>query len=106
MPCVVTLFGKKKVSMPQYTDWNVAMHSSITSFASEHPDITALLFSSHATFSRILDDPVGHGFHEANAAHKAGKGIWMDHLHPTSKMHGFIAKDMAEFLESVVQPGT
>jgi hypothetical protein len=87
--------------MPRYTGWNVALHSSITSFASEHSDITALLFSSHATFSRVLDDPVAHGFHEANAAYNAGKGIWMDDLHPTSKMHGFVAKDLAEFLGSL-----
>jgi len=87
--------------MPRYNDWNIALRSSSISFASGHVDATVLLFSSHATFSRVLDNPVGHDFHEADAARKGGKGIWMDHLHPTSKMHEVVAKDLAAFLESV-----
>jgi phospholipase/lecithinase/hemolysin len=74
----------------------------IISFASEYPESTTLIYSAHATFTRVLDDPVGHGFHEANAAREAGKGIWMDHLHPTSKMHDFVAKYLAAFLGTVV----
>jgi len=91
-------------SMPRYADWNAALRSSIASFASEHPDATALLFSSHATFTRVLDDPEGYGFHEKGAARKAGKGIWMDILHPTNKMHDIVAKDLATFLGTVTQP--
>lgn len=92
--------------MPRYNDWNVALRSSLTSFASGHADATVLLFSSHATFSRILDDPVAHDFHEADAARRGGKGIWMDHLHPTSKMHEFVAKDLGAYLGSVGKAGT
>jgi len=87
--------------IPRYNDWNIALRSSLSSFASGHADATILLFSSHATFSRVLDDPVGHDFPEVNAARKAGKGIWMDHLHPTSKMHQWVAKYLAAFLGSV-----
>jgi len=91
-------------STSRYADWNAALRSLIISFASEYPESTTLIYSAHATFTRVLDDPVGHGFHEANAAREAGKGIWMDHLHPTSKMHDFVAKDLAAFLGTVVKP--
>jgi hypothetical protein len=87
----------------RYADWNVALRSSIVSFASECSDATILMYSSHETFSRVLDDPVGHGFHEADAGSKAGKGIWMDHLHPTGKMHDFVARDLVAFLGTVVK---
>ena len=90
-------------SMPRYADWNAALRSSIVSFASQYADATVLLFSSHATLTRILDNPVEHGFHEANAASKAGKGIWMDHLHPTGKVHDIVAKDLTAFLGTVAR---
>jgi phospholipase/lecithinase/hemolysin len=90
-------------SMSRYADWNAALCSSITSFASEHPDATALLFSSNATFTRVLVDPEGHGFHDKDAARKPGKGIWMDFLHPTNKMHDIVAKDLAAFLGTVTK---
>lgn len=96
--------GKNNSLGTRYTGWNTALRSSVISFAAECPEATTLMFSSHMTFTRVLDDPVGHGFHEADAASKAGKGIWMDHLHPTSKMHDFVAKDLAAFLGTVVKP--
>jgi len=103
--CVVAQVaaGVKNSFKSRYADWNVALRSSIVSFVSECSDATILLYSSHETFSRVLDDPVGHGFHEADAGSKAGKGIWMDRLHPTSKMHDFVAKDLAAFLGTVVK---
>lgn len=88
--------------MPRYLEWNAALHSAITAFASGHSDVTALLFSSHATFTRILDSPVEYGFNNADAARKEGQGIWMDFLHPSSKMHDYIAKDLAAFLNTIV----
>jgi len=93
-------------SMSRYADWNAALGSSISSFASKFPEATTLMFSSHLTFTRVLDDPVGHGFHEEGAARKAGRGIWMDHLHPTSRMHDVVAKDLGKFLETVVNAGS
>lgn len=89
--------------MPRYRDWNTALLQSVESFASEHPDITALLFSSHATFTRILDDPVKHGFLEPEAEKTGGKGIWMDFLHPMGAVHDIVAKELGEFLGAVVQ---
>jgi phospholipase/lecithinase/hemolysin len=91
-------------TITKYTNWNAALRSSVASFSAEYPEATTLIFSSYATFTRVLDDPVGHGFHDQDAAYRAGKGIWMDHLHPTSKMHSCIAKDMAEFLGTVARP--
>lgn len=89
-------------TMPRYQEWNDGLKSSIAAFASSHPEVSALYFSSHQTFSRILDEPRQHGFTEEQAEKKMGRGIWADHLHPTSEMHDFVAKDLTSFLASVV----
>lgn len=89
-------------SMPRYQKWNDGLRSSVATFASNHAEVSALYFSSHKTFSRILDEPWQHGFTAHDAEKEAGKGIWADRLHPTSKMHDFVAKDLTSFLASVV----
>lgn len=91
-------------TISRYQNWNIALRSSSTLFSSSHVDATVLLYSSHTTFSHVLDDPVVHGFHEVDAARKQGKGIWVDHLHPTSKMHEIVAEDIVAFLASVESP--
>jgi len=84
------------LSLPRYDRWNIILRPSAKAFSSAHPAATVLLFSSHATFSRVLDDPVGHNFGAMEIRRKKGE-IWMDHLHPTSKMHNVVAKDLANF---------
>lgn len=88
-------------SMLRYQEWNNGLRSSVATFASRHTEVSALYFSSHMTFNHILDEPWQHGF-TTHDAEKAGRGIWADHLHPTSKMHDFLAKDLTSFLASVV----
>ena len=83
--------------LPRYDRWNTALQSYADGFSSAYPEATTLLFSSHATFTRVLDDPVGHDFGAREVRRKKGE-IWMDHLHPTSKMHGLVAKDLDSFL--------
>ncbi|THH20678.1 hypothetical protein EW146_g716 [Bondarzewia mesenterica] len=80
-----------------YKMWNYNLMETAKEFTLSHPDITALVFSSWDTFNRVLDDPVAFGFN-GDDGRKRGGGIWYDHLHPTSKMHGIIAKDVSEFL--------
>jgi hypothetical protein len=86
--------------LPRYDRWNIALQSSAEAFSSAHSAVTALLFSSHGTFTRVLDDPVGHNFGAKEARRKKGE-IWMDRLHPTSKMHSFVARDLVKFLGTV-----
>jgi len=88
------------LTLPRYDKWNIALRSSAEAFSSTHPAATVLLFSSHATFTRVLDDPVRHNFSATEVRRKKGE-IWMDRLHPTSKMHSFVAKDLAEFLGTI-----
>jgi len=80
-----------------YLNWNKSLSEMISEFTATHSDATALLFSTWETFTRILDDPVAHGFPKGDAR-RWGGSVWVDHLHPSSKVHDFIAKDVAIFL--------
>lgn len=80
-----------------YAKWNKSLANWISVFSSTHSDVTALLFSSYATFNSILDDPETYGF-DPQDKHKPSGTIWHDKTHPTSKVHDLIAKDMATFL--------
>lgn len=66
-------------------------------FAASHEGVTTSLFSPAQTFNRLLDDPLLYGF-DVN-----GATIWMDHIHPTSRVHDFLAADLAKFLEDIKQ---
>jgi len=82
-----------------YKDWNKALAETVRQFANAHypEEITAMIYSSYDTFTRVLDDPISYGF-TFEDVRKEGGGIWYDNLHPTSRMHDIIAADMAQFL--------
>ena len=79
------------------------LRESTSKFVTEHPDATVFIFSSWDLFTTVLDDPVQYGFKEEDRS-KNGGGIWVDRLHPTTKMHEIIAKGIVEYLKSV-SPG-
>lgn len=82
-----------------YKSWNSELRESIARFSTAHPEITTFFFSSWDTFTRVLDDPVSHGFKKDDVV-KNGGNIWVDHLHPSTKMHDWIAHDLSDLLIS------
>ncbi|KAF8206380.1 SGNH hydrolase-type esterase domain-containing protein [Mycena galopus ATCC 62051] len=82
-----------------YINWNTELKTTAAQFAEAHPDTTVMIYSSWDTFNALFDDPVSHGF-PAEDVGKAGKSMWVDYLHPTSKVHDFVARDMSAFLSS------
>jgi phospholipase/lecithinase/hemolysin len=93
--------GRSLKSGSSYEAFNTHLHFHARAFAAGHADATVMLFSSWSTFSRFLDNPVAYGFEQSDSR-KIGGAIWYDHLHPTSKAHDLVAKDLAEFVGSVV----
>jgi len=85
--------------MEQYQTWNATLEQELQQWAGTHSDVTAFLFSSWVTFSRVFDDPSAFGFHPDDIS-QAGGGIWMDRMRPTSAMHRVIADDLVLFLDA------
>ncbi|KAJ7717971.1 hypothetical protein B0H16DRAFT_1610024 [Mycena metata] len=80
-----------------YINWNTELKKAVAQFAVVHPDATVMIFSAFDTFDAIFNDPASHGFPVGDVS-KAGGSIWADHLHPTSRVHDFVARDVAAFL--------
>lgn len=88
--------GKKFV----FEEWNELLPKQASDFVGSHPGTTALVYSSYDTFVRVLDNPTEYGL-ESDDVSRHGGGIWCDHLHPTSKMHNEVAKDLLVFLSDI-----
>ena len=92
--------GRELQGGSSYEAFNFQLHIHARAFAAARADATVMLFSSWSTFSSFLDDPEAYGF-EGSDLRKIGGAIWYDHLHPTSKVHDVVAKDLAEFVGTV-----
>ena len=95
-----------KPNLPEtFRNWNKILRSQAEIFltAPINAGSTLLIYSSYALFDNILSNPEKYGFH-AQDVRKPGGAIWMDRLHPTSKMHEIIAGDIQEFLRSFPAP--
>lgn len=85
---------------PSTAVWNAALRAEAKNFSASHNEATVLIYSSWMTFTKVLDDPTAFGFAQEDVKKAAGS-IWVDRLHPTSKMHEIIAQDMTKLLSSV-----
>jgi len=84
-----------------YRKWNSLLHEQTKTFHAnpEHSDCTILMYSSYNIFTRVNEEPEKFGFPPGDVKRKGGS-MWMDHLHPTSKMHKVIADDLEGFLKA------
>ncbi|KLO08948.1 hypothetical protein SCHPADRAFT_908199 [Schizopora paradoxa] len=81
-----------------YKNWNALLHKHTKEFHTAHPKSTILMYSSYDLFTRVNQEPVKYGFAAKDVKRRRGP-MWMDHLHPTSKMHKVIADDIEAFLK-------
>lgn len=65
-----------------------------------HSNTSTFLYSSSAFFNGLLDNPTVFGF-DAGQGRKMGGYVWIDHIHPTSRVHDCLASDIASFLSNI-----
>lgn len=83
----------------RFSKYNEVLWSAVDTFRASHPDITTLKFSAYDTFTRLLDSPDQYGFTKQDAR-EPFMGIWMDLIHPTTRVHDILAREIAAFLEN------
>lgn len=83
----------------KYMRWNTLLSQYVAAFAAEHEHATTMAFSSHVVFSDIIKNPVKYGFQEDHARKFRGT-VWVDHIHPTSKVHRVVADSIVSFLRA------
>lgn len=81
-------------------NWNALLPTAIENFTAAHEDITTLFFSSTKAFEKLFDSPTLYGFDPADVREFGGP-MWVDHVHPTSRVHDFFANEFAEFINTV-----
>ena len=86
-----------------FEEWNDLLRVHASQFSEAHGEATFLIYSAWGTFTRVLNEPASYGFNPGDEK-KQGGSIWVDHIHPSSKMHEEIAKDMVSFLSGVQSP--
>ncbi|KAL4256589.1 SGNH hydrolase superfamily protein [Pleurotus pulmonarius] len=92
-------FRGKTASNKDYETWNKLLEDGAASFATANPDATVMIFSAWDLFHDVMDHPDKYGF----TAEKGGSGVGgflVDGLHPTSKMHNIIAREISVFLRA------
>jgi phospholipase/lecithinase/hemolysin len=72
----------------------------IQHLSAEYTDVSCFRYSSFKLMTNILDNPVEYGFEERDAR-KLGGGIWADHVHLTSAVHEWLARDIREYLTTL-----
>ena len=55
--CAIVSQTNTEVRAKGYVNWNIALHSGVSKFASEHSDATTMVFRVHELFHKALDSP-------------------------------------------------
>lgn len=79
--------------------WNAALALSIAALRQRHEDARVYSLDTHALFMDIFDNPEKHDFRAEHVGRAHGGAIWMDGLHPTSRVHEIIADEIQSLLE-------
>lgn len=66
----------------------------------EREGTSVLFFSSHECLSTILDDPAAYALSKADI-NKMDGSIWVDYVHPSSRVHDLLARDLSRFLAKI-----
>ncbi|KAG9080089.1 hypothetical protein FRC06_007088, partial [Ceratobasidium sp. 370] len=83
------------------TTWNNQLKTSAAAFQAKHSDIATFYYDSWSLYTKLLDNPSTYGFTDVNTT---GGSFWIDTIHPRTKVHQYMAADLATFLQS--QTGT
>ncbi|ELU39881.1 hypothetical protein AG1IA_06103 [Rhizoctonia solani AG-1 IA] len=59
------------------------------------PQFSSMMHGAAALYTELLDNPIKYGFSDTTTV---GGSFWYDPVHPKTKVHGYMAANMAEFL--------
>lgn len=96
--CAIVSQANTEARAEGYNNWNLALHSKVSNFASEHSDVTAMVFPVHELFRTVLDSPAVFNL-DASTVNDEGGSVWFDSIHITSQMHRVVADGLIEFLD-------
>ncbi|KAF8601028.1 hypothetical protein BDV93DRAFT_525072 [Ceratobasidium sp. AG-I] len=87
--------------------WNTQLQIFASAFQAKYMDVTTFYYDSRSLYNKLLDNPSAYGFTDVNTTEG---NFWYDAVHPRTKVHQYMAADLATFLQnqapSVMNPFT
>ncbi|KAF8711714.1 P-loop containing nucleoside triphosphate hydrolase protein, partial [Rhizoctonia solani] len=77
------------------TSWNTQLKTSAEAFQAKHSDVAVFYYDSWSLYTKLLDNPTQYGFTDVTST---GGSFWIDTIHPRTKVHQYMAEDLAKFL--------
>ncbi|CAE7099416.1 unnamed protein product [Rhizoctonia solani] len=77
------------------SSWNTQLKASGEAFQAKHSDVAVFYYDSWSLYTKLLDNPTQYGFTDITST---GGDFWIDTIHPRSKVHQYMAEDLANFL--------
>jgi len=77
-------------------EWNAALEEQLILWT-ERSGTFGKIFSAHRLFENILTHPTQYDF-EPSDPYVSGGGIWVDPIHPSTKVHELLFKEIKEEL--------
>ncbi|CAE6482588.1 unnamed protein product [Rhizoctonia solani] len=79
------------------SSWNTQLKAAGEAFQAKHSDIAVFYYDSWSLYTKLLDSPAQYGFTDVTST---GGSFWIDTIHPRTKVHQYMAEDLAKFLAS------
>ncbi|KAG8902807.1 hypothetical protein FRB99_004106 [Tulasnella sp. 403] len=78
-------------------EWNELLPRFLDDFSKTRPEASTFLFDTYKSISHMLAAPTEYGF-PANAGSMYDHIMYVDNIHPTSKVHEVLARQIGSFL--------
>ncbi|KAJ1301611.1 hypothetical protein OPQ81_008859 [Rhizoctonia solani] len=79
------------------SSWNTQLKASGEAFQAKHSDVAVFYYDSWSLYTKLLNNPTQYGFTDVTST---GGSFWIDTIHPRTKVHQYMAEDLANFLAS------
>ncbi|KAF8601029.1 hypothetical protein BDV93DRAFT_608395 [Ceratobasidium sp. AG-I] len=79
------------------TTWNTQLQTYATAFQAKHSDIATFYYDSWSLYTKLLNNPSTYGFTDVTTS---GGSFWIDTIHVRTKVHQYMAADLATFLQN------
>ncbi|CCO28298.1 hypothetical protein BN14_02293 [Rhizoctonia solani AG-1 IB] len=78
--------------------WNARLKRAARALQARHSDISIFFYDAWALYNELLDNPEKYGFSDTTTV---GGSFWYDPVHPRTKVHEYMAANLAEFLSQI-----
>ncbi|CAE7099498.1 unnamed protein product [Rhizoctonia solani] len=88
-------FGTEPTLGLRVEAWNARLKRAAEAFQARRYDVSVFYYDAWAFYTELLDNPEKYGFSDTTTV---GGSFWYDPVHPKTKVHDYMAANLADFL--------